>query len=92
VKGQYDQGNSYKGNHLIGDGLQFQSFIHYHHGRKHGGVPADMVPEGSKILHLESKAARRRLTCTEQSLTIGLQILSHRHALTPIRPHFLIVP
>ena len=26
VKGQHDQGNSYKGNHSIGAGLQFQRF------------------------------------------------------------------
>jgi hypothetical protein len=26
------------GSHLIGAGLQFQRFIHYHHGRKHGSI------------------------------------------------------
>jgi hypothetical protein len=38
-------GNSYKGKHLIGAGLQFRGLVYYHHGRKHGGVQADMVLE-----------------------------------------------
>ena len=33
VKRHHDHGNSYKGKHLIGTGLQFQSFSHYHHGK-----------------------------------------------------------
>jgi hypothetical protein len=40
VKGQHDQGNSYKGKHLIGAVLQFKGSVHYYHGRKHGSVHA----------------------------------------------------
>jgi hypothetical protein len=29
MKKHHDQGNSYKGKHLIGAGLQFQRFSHY---------------------------------------------------------------
>jgi hypothetical protein len=31
--------------HFIGDGLQFRGLVHSHHGRKHGGMQADMVLE-----------------------------------------------
>jgi hypothetical protein len=31
--------------HLIGAALQFRGLVHYHHGRKHGGMQADMVLE-----------------------------------------------
>ena len=40
-------GNSYKGKHLIGAGLQFRGLVHCHHGWEHGGVLADMVLESS---------------------------------------------
>ena len=45
VKRHHDHDNSYKGKHLIGAGLQFRGLVYYHHGRKHGGVQADMVLE-----------------------------------------------
>jgi hypothetical protein len=38
-----NHGNSYKGKHLTGVGLQFRVLAHYHRGRKHGGMQADMV-------------------------------------------------
>jgi hypothetical protein len=36
--------NSYKGQHLIGAGLQVL-FIHYHQGREQGSIQAGMVLE-----------------------------------------------
>ena len=45
MKKHCDHGNSYKGKHLTGTGLQFRGLIHYHHGRKHGSMQADMVLE-----------------------------------------------
>ena len=37
--------------------------VHYHHGGKHGSMQADMVLEKElRVLHLDLKATRRRLT------------------------------
>lgn len=44
VKTHHDHGNSHKGKHVIGAGLQFRDSVHYHHGRKHCRQ-ADMVLE-----------------------------------------------
>jgi hypothetical protein len=41
----HDCDNSYKGKHLIGAGLQFKGSVNYRHGRKHGGIQADMDME-----------------------------------------------
>ena len=50
--------NSYKGKHLIGAAYSFRGLVHYCHGRKHGGVQADMVLEKElRVLHLDLKAA-----------------------------------
>jgi hypothetical protein len=38
-------GNSYKGQHLFGIGLQFRGLLHYCHDKKHVGMQADMVLE-----------------------------------------------
>ena len=59
----HDQGNSYKGQHLTGAGLQFQRFSPLKlwqetHGREHGSVQAHMVPEKElRVLHLDLQAA-----------------------------------
>jgi hypothetical protein len=45
VKSHHDQGNSYKGQHLIGASIQVQRFSPCHHGRKHDSVQADLVLE-----------------------------------------------
>ena len=49
--------NSFKGQHLVGAGLQFRGLVHYHYGRKHGGVQADMVLEKTRVLRLDLKAS-----------------------------------
>lgn len=42
-----------KRKHFIGAGFSFRDLAYYyHHGRKHGGVQADMVLEEPKVLHL----------------------------------------
>lgn len=54
----HDHSNPYKGKHLIGASLQVQNLVYYHHGRKHGGMQADMVLEKEPvILHLDQQAA-----------------------------------
>ena len=62
----HDRGNSYKGKHLIGAGLQFRDSVHYCHGEKHGSVQADMMLETElRVLHLDAQAA-------EVNATLGL--------------------
>jgi hypothetical protein len=46
----HDQGNSYKGQHLIGLAYRFRGSGHYYHGRKHGSIQASMVLEKFYIL------------------------------------------
>ena len=63
MKRHHDQDNLYKGKHLIGAGLQFQSFSPLSSWKKHGSMQADMVLEKEpRVLHLDPKAARRRLS------------------------------
>jgi hypothetical protein len=43
----------------------FKGSIHYHHDGKHGRLMADMVLEKKlRVLHLDPKAAKRRLSST----------------------------
>ena len=43
VKRHHHYGNSYKGTHLIGVGLQFRGLVCCSHGGNHGSMQADMV-------------------------------------------------
>ena len=47
-----------KENIVTGDGLHFRGSVHYHYGRKHDSVQADMVLEKKlRVLHPEWQAA-----------------------------------
>ena len=47
---------------LVGAGLQFRGLVHYHHGRNHGSVQADMALEKElRVLHLNLQAEENRL-------------------------------
>jgi hypothetical protein len=60
MKKHHDHNNSYKGQHLTGAGLKVREVsVHYHHGRKHGGVQASIALEELSVLHLVLKAGRR---------------------------------
>ena len=65
VERRHDYCNSYKGNHLIGVGLQFRGFlVHCHHGRIHGSMQADVVPEKEpSVPHLVPP----RLACASEA-------------------------
>jgi hypothetical protein len=54
-------GKSYKGQHLIGAGLQVQRFRPLSSRWEHGSIQADVGLEELRIPPLVSKAARRRL-------------------------------
>jgi len=62
VKRHHDQGNSIKDNVELGLAYQFRGSVHCHHGRKQGNVQADMVLEEPRVLHLNPKEARSRLS------------------------------
>jgi hypothetical protein len=90
VNRHHGQGNSYKGNHLIGAGLQFRVSVHYHCGGKHGSTQADLVPEEPRVLHLDQKADRKRLEFhTGWSLHRDIKAHCHSDTLTLTRPHLL---
>ena len=47
-----------KGTHFIEAGLQFRGLVHYHHGRKHGGMQTDIILEKVlRVLYPDQKAA-----------------------------------
>jgi hypothetical protein len=46
----------------LGLAYRFRGSVHYHHGRKHGSAQAGIILEKPKVLHLDQKAARRRLS------------------------------
>ena len=50
VNRHHDHGNFYKGKHLIGAGLQVQSIVNYHHGRKRGSSQGSLPCGKSKVL------------------------------------------
>ena len=92
-----------KENIQLGLAYGFRGLVHYHRGRKHGSIQADMVLEVRRVLHLDPKAAegdclpqaaRRRLEFyTGQSLNIGdLKTRPQSDKLPPTRPHLLTVP
>jgi hypothetical protein len=97
VKRHHDQGNSYKGKHLIEVGLQVQKFTSYHHGRRHGNVWADTELEKEpRVLHLNLKEIRRGLSFRQleegsQSPPTKCHISFNKTTPTLTRPHLLIV-
>ena len=46
----------------MGLAYSFRGLVHYHHGGEHGSMQADMVLDQLGVLHLDPKAARRRLS------------------------------
>ena len=61
LKRHHDQGNFYKGQHLIGTGLQVLRFSPSSSRQEHGSIQADMVQEKLRVPHIHLKAASGRL-------------------------------
>ena len=62
----------------------FIGSVHYHYGEKHGSIQTDMKLEEPRVLHLDLKAARRRL------FLLYWAELEHRTSKPiPIVTHFL---
>jgi hypothetical protein len=49
VRRHHDQGNFYKGNHLIGLAYYVRGLVHYYHGGKHGSMQADLMLEELRV-------------------------------------------
>jgi hypothetical protein len=61
MKRHHVQGNSYKGKHFIGAGLQFQRFSPLYHGKKHGSMQTGMMLEDPRVLHFDLKTGSKSL-------------------------------
>jgi hypothetical protein len=60
VKRHHNHSNSYKEKHLFGLAYSFRDSVHYCHGKKHGGMQADMMLEKElRVLHLDPHAMER---------------------------------
>jgi hypothetical protein len=66
VKKHHYQGNSYKGQHLVGTGLQVQRFSPLSSRPEHDRVQAGMVLEEVRVLHLDPKVVRRETVSSRQ--------------------------
>jgi hypothetical protein len=55
VKRSFDQGKTYKGQHLIGASLQVQRFSVLSSNQKHGSIQAVMMLEELSVLYLVLK-------------------------------------
>jgi hypothetical protein len=62
VNRHYDQGKSYKKQHLTGVGLQFQRFSSLSSRWEHDSIQAVMLQAELRVLRLYPKAATGRLT------------------------------
>ena len=100
VKRHHDQGNSYKEQHLIGAGLQFQRFSSSSSrqeawqclGRHGTGERAKSSTSWSKVARRKGYLSSRQLGRGSQSPPTKWHISSNKVTPTPIRPHLLIVP
>jgi hypothetical protein len=95
-KRHHDHGNSSKGKHLIGSGLQFRGLVHYCLGREHGGIRADVVLERElRVLYLIwHRAGRVSLWAWLEHLKSQspplMRPYSDKATPTLTRPHFLM--
>jgi hypothetical protein len=91
VKRHHDQCNSFKGQYVIGAGIEFQGFnplslwqeTWQHPGRNdNGGTESSTSCSEGKQEDCHPQAAKKKLS----------QSLPHSDTLPPTRPHLLIVP
>ena len=91
----HDQGNSYKGQHLIGAGLQNQRFNPLLSRWEHGSIQAGLVQEELRVLRLHLKSATRILASRQLGWVLKLiptlNTYSNKVTPTPTGPQLLIV-
>jgi hypothetical protein len=84
-KRHHDQGNSYKGQHLLGAALQVQRFSPLSSRQEHGSVQANVGLEELKILQLDPKGIQEKTSfCMARG---GSQSPYHSDTLPSTRPH-----
>ena len=79
----------------MGLAYSFRDSVQYHHGGKLGSMQADLVLEEPRVLHVDPKAARRRLCITVARCEHIYDISKpwfYSNTLPLTRPHLLIVP
>jgi hypothetical protein len=67
VKWHHDQGNSYKGQHLVGAGLQVQRFSPLSSTWEYGSVQADTAIEGAESFASWSDCSQEETDCLSAS-------------------------
>lgn len=72
--------------------FSFRDSVHYHHGRKHDITQADLGREKPRVLHLDLKATRRRLSSTLDKAWAQEALKPNSDTLLATKPHLLIVP
>ena len=66
----------------MGLAYSFRGSVHYHHGRKHGSIQADMVLEKElRVLHLDLQEAKRDYVRTAYSKGNNTDKVLYRHVL-----------
>ena len=70
-----------KANIYLGLAYSFKGLVHYPHGGKHGSIQADLVLEELRVLHLDPKAARKRLSSAGGSLQLWEEFTLQAHSL-----------
>jgi hypothetical protein len=66
---------------------RFRDSVHYHHGKKHSSIQADMALEEMRVLHLPPKEARSRVSSGREEE--GLKTHLQGETLPLTMPHLL---
>jgi hypothetical protein len=76
----------------LGLAYSFRDLVHYHHGKQHGSVQADMMVEKElRVLHLDPQSALG-LAWTWDPKSYSHSDTRPQDHTYPIRPHLLKVP
>ena len=81
VNKHFDQGKSYKVQHLIGAGFHVQRFSLLSSRWEHGSIQAGMGQEELRVLHLHLKTASRILTFRK----LGEGLKAHTYVTQPLK-------
>ena len=74
----------------LGLAYSFRGLVHYHHGKKYGGMQADMVLEKElRALHLDLRAAEGDYDGRSSWSILDIKAHLHSDTLPPTRSHLL---
>jgi hypothetical protein len=86
MKRRHDYATLIKDNIYLGLGYSFKSLVHYYHGGKHGSMWAEVLEE-LRILQLDPKATRRRLSSTGSQQENVFHTGQSLNTMRPQNPH-----